>query len=208
MDHLDAENMKAVERYLLGDLSVSEVEDFERHFFDCPQCSEELRALTIFQENARAVFIEQNAAPVPPKAQAPGWSSGFSWAMALGALAIGIFAGYLAFPSRDGAQAVGAYPLFAQARGEETMVSPAEGSKFYTLYFDKSWDGSYPSYRAVVRDASGKDRLSLPVAPSETFHLLIPKDNLPSGKYVLVMFGSGADKENEVAHLPFTLQIK
>jgi hypothetical protein len=219
MDHLDAEKMKAVERYMLGDLSVSEVEDFERHFFDCPQCSEELRALTILQENARAVFIEQDSAPIPSRVHAPesaarGWPgfsplfSSRSWAMALGALAIGIFAGYLAFPSRDGAQAVGAYPLFAQARGEETMVSPAEGSKFYTLYFDKSWDGSYPSYRAVVRDASGKDRLSLPVAPSETFHLLIPKDNLPSGKYVLVMFGSGADKENEVAHLPFTLQIK
>jgi len=39
MDHLDAENMKAVERYMLGDLAVSEVEEFERHFFDCPQCS-------------------------------------------------------------------------------------------------------------------------------------------------------------------------
>jgi len=34
---------------MLGDLSVSEVEEFERHFFDCPQCSEELRVLTIFR---------------------------------------------------------------------------------------------------------------------------------------------------------------
>ncbi len=128
--------------------------------------------------------------------------------MALGALAIGIFAGYFAFSSRDGAQTVGAFPLFAQARGEETMVSPAEGSKFYTLYFDKSWDGNYSSYRAVVRDASGTDRLSLPVSASETFHLLIPKHILPLGKYVLVMFGRSADTENEVARLPFTLQIK
>jgi hypothetical protein len=39
MDHSDATGIKAVERYMLGDLSVSEVEEFERHFFDCPQCS-------------------------------------------------------------------------------------------------------------------------------------------------------------------------
>ena len=170
MDHLDADKMKAVERYMLGDLSVSEVEEFERHFFDCPQCSEELRALTIFQENARAVFGEQDPVPIPANAHAPesaaGWWRGFSplfwsrgWAVAMAALAIGIFAGYFAFSSPDGAQAVGAYPLYAQARGEETVVSPAAGSKFYTMYFDKTWEGDFPSYRAAVRDASGAEKL-------------------------------------------------
>ena len=221
MDHLDAETMKAVERYALGDLSVSEVEEFERHFFDCPQCSEELRALTIFQENARAVFIEQDLAPIPASVHAPesaaSWWRGFSplsfmrAATALGALAIGIFSGYLASSSHDGAQAVGEYALYAQARGEETVVSPAAGSKFYVLYFDKTWDGNYSSYRAIVRDSSGADRLLLPIAPdtsSETFHVLIPKDKLASGKYVFVMFGKNADKESELAHLPYTLQIK
>src|SRR5580698_2588556 len=105
MDHLGAENMKAVERYVLGDLSVSEVEEFERHFFDCPQCSEELRALTIFQENARAVFVEQDLTPIPASVHAPesaaSWWRGFSpllwtrsWATAMGALLIGVFVGY------------------------------------------------------------------------------------------------------------------
>src|SRR5580693_8089795 len=106
MDHLDAETMKAVERYALGDLSVSEVEEFERHFFDCPQCSEELRALMIFQENARAVFAEQDLfipASKPAPQSAAGWWRGFSpigsmwsgqWAVAFGALLIGIFSGY------------------------------------------------------------------------------------------------------------------
>jgi hypothetical protein len=63
MDHAEAIQMKAVERFVLGDLSVSEIEGFERHFFDCPQCSEELRILSVLQENARAVFMEQNSAP-------------------------------------------------------------------------------------------------------------------------------------------------
>src|ERR1700734_145354 len=101
MDHLDAEKMKAVERYMLGDLSVSEVEEFERHFFDCPQCSEELRTLTMFQENARAVFSEQDVAAVPASVHVPqstGWwqrfsPQMFSLAAAMACLVIGIFAG-------------------------------------------------------------------------------------------------------------------
>jgi hypothetical protein len=214
--------MQAVERYMLGDLSVSEVEEFERHFFDCPQCSEELRALTIFQENVRAVFQEQDLAPVPPPVHAPesaaGWWRGFSpqfwsrgWGLALAALAIGIFAGFFAFSSPDGAQAVGAYPLYAQARGEETVVSPAAGSNFYTMYFDKTWEGEFPSYRAAVRDTSGGEKLSVPVtlgAPGEAIHVLVPTRKLPAGKYVLVMIGVGPDKETELARFPYTLQIK
>ena len=221
MDHLDADRTKAVERYVLGDLSVSEVEEFERHFFDCPQCSEELRALTIFQENARAVFVEQDLAAISPSVHVPksaaGWWRGFSplslmqAAVVLGALVIGIFAGYVVFGSRDGAQTVGEYPLYAQARGEETMVSPAAGSRFYTLYFDKTWEGEYFTYRAIVKDASGAEKLSVPVnagAPGQAIHVLIPTHKLGSGKYVLVMAGWSADKEIELARFPYTLQIK
>jgi hypothetical protein len=222
MDHLDADKMQAVERYMLGDLSVSEVEEFERHFFDCPQCSEELRALTVFQENARAVFEEQDLAPIPPVVHAPesaaGWWRGFSpqfwsrgWAVAMAALLIGIFGGYFAFSSPDGAQAVGAYPLYAQSRGEETVVMPAAGSKFYTMYFDKTWEGEFSSYRAAVRDTSGVEKLSVPVtlgAPGEAIHVLVPTRKLPAAKYVLVMIGGGAGKETELARFPYTLQIK
>jgi hypothetical protein len=66
MDHAEAIKMGAVERYMLADLSVSEVEEFERHFFDCPQCSEELRTLSILRENARAVFIENSTPSIAP----------------------------------------------------------------------------------------------------------------------------------------------
>ena len=222
MDHLDADKTKAVERYMLGDLSVSEVEEFERHFFDCPQCSEELRTLTLFQANARAVFGEQDLTPIPVRVHAPesaaSWWRGFSplfwnrpWVTALAALAIGIFAGYMAFQIREGAQAIGEYPVFAQARGEETVVSPVAGSKIYAVYFDRSWEGDYSTLRAVVRDASGAEKFSVsvpPGAPEDAVHIKIPTRELPSGKYVLVMMGSSGGKETELARFPYTLQIK
>ena len=152
MDHLDAgSRTKAVERYMLGDLSVSEVEEFERHFFDCPQCSEELRTLALFQANARAVFGEQDLAPIPARVHAPesaaGWWRGFSplfwngqlwrvgerWLWQL-SLIIGVFAGYMAFGMREAGQ-VGSFPLYAQARGEETVVSPAAASESLRAVF-------------------------------------------------------------------------
>jgi hypothetical protein len=226
MDHLGAAHMKAVERYLLGDLSVSEVEEFERHFFDCPQCSEELRALTIFQENARAVFGEQDLAPKSAAANVPESTASaerdssrrrsplFSfpqWAMAFAALVVGIFAGYLTFGSRESAQMVSTYPLYAQSRGEETIVSPKAAAKFYTLYFDKTWEGDYSSYRAALRDSSGAEKLSVPIvpgAPGEAIDVLIPTHQFPAGRYVLVMMGSSAGKESELARFPYTLQFK
>jgi hypothetical protein len=225
MDHLDADKTKAVERYVLGDLSVSEVEEFERHFFDCPQCSEELRTLTLFQANARAVFGEQDLAPIPIRVPAPesaaGWWRGFSplfwnnqlWksgAMALAALIIGVFAGYMAFGMHGAAQ-VGSFPLYAQARGEETVVSPAAASRVYTLYFDKTWEGDYSSYRAVFHDASGAEKFAAPItpgAPGETMVMAVPTRELPSGKYVLVIMGANSDKGTELARFPFTLKIK
>jgi len=222
MDHLEADNTKAVERYMLGDLSVSEVEEFERHFFDCPQCSEELRMLTIFQENARAVFGEQDLTPIPASVHAPesaaGWWRGFSplfwnrsWVPAMAALVIGVFVGYIAFTMSEGAQATKGYPLYALARGGETLVSPLARSKFYRVYFDKTWDGNYASYRAVVRDAAGATKLSTPVdldADDEQVDVLLPTRKLASGKYVLVMLGTNAGKETELAVLPYTLKIK
>jgi hypothetical protein len=221
MDHLDADKTKAVERYMLGDLSVSEVEDFERHFFDCPQCSEELRALTIFQVNARAVFGEQDSAPIPASLHAPqsaaGWWRGFSplfwnrqWVTAMAALVIGILAGYMAFAMFDGAQ-VGGFPLYAQARGEETIVSPSAASKVYMLHFDQTWEGKYDSYRAVFHDASGAEKLVLsitPGTPDDEIELVVSTHKLPAGKYVMVMMGKNGDKETELARFPFTLKIK
>jgi hypothetical protein len=120
---------------------------------------------------------------------------------------IGVFAGYLIFGSGESAQSVRAFPLYAQARGEETIVSPPAGSKFYTLYWDRIWDRDYPSYHAVLRDAAGADKFALPVtpgAPGETINMLIPSHKLPAGKYVLVLFGG----DTELARFPFNLQFK
>jgi hypothetical protein len=252
MDHAEAIQMKAVERYALGDLSVSEVEGFERHFFDCSQCSEELRILSVLQENARAVFIEQNSTPSTSLASVPvsvpmvnpvvnpvgnpasnlpaterkaaraGWR--FSWgalfspaalAPAMIVLVAAVFLGYQIGESKAGGpQSLNAYPLYAASRGAETVVAIPEGAKFFTVYMDRTWDGDFASYRAVVHDDSpaGSERASLPIpvpAQGRLIQVLFPSHSLAPGRYVLSILAKDASgHETKAADYSFTLRFE
>ncbi|SRR5579885_2560203 len=232
MEHSEAIEMKAAERYVLGDLSVSEVEEFERHFFDCPQCSEELRMLSVLQENARAVFAEPTpgprtepaaSLPVRPDARESWWSRLATiwrqpWAIApaLAAIGLAILIGYQTGLRRgsDGPQSVSAFPLFAASRGEETVVAPPRSSEFYTLYMDRTWERDYESYTASLRrdssgnDASGSEQFSMKlgaVPMGKSIQVLVPKRSLQPGNYVLVITGSDG---SQLARYPFRLQFE
>jgi|SRR5579883_3208886 len=228
MDHPEAIAMKAAERYVLGDLSVSEVEEFERHFFDCPQCSEELRLLSVLQENARAVFIEQSPGPrpepvvqpVPAPAPAPipvvekeswwkAWTRPLVLAPALAAIAVAVLIGYQTGSQKSGEpQAISSFPIYAASRGEETVVAPAANAQFYSLYMDRTWDRDFPSYTAALR-AEGSDavRFSMPVAgvaPGQSIQVLLPIHTLEAGRYVLTISGNDG---TALARYPFTLRF-
>jgi hypothetical protein len=231
MDHSEATQMRAVERYMLGDLSVSEVEEFERHFFDCPQCSEELRTLMILQDNARAVFVEPvpslaaTSLPVlvPPGTKAGWWRDlkGLLWlrpavaAPAFALLVVALFAGYETGVRRPstGIQPISAYPLYAASRGEETIISPPAGAEFYSLYMDRTWDHDFASYKAVLQDdPGGTERYSMKLpapGPGRPIYVLTPIKALSDGKYVLRIVGlDDTGKETEVARYLFTLRFK
>ena len=44
MDHRQAVETLALERYLLGEMADQERDAFEEHFFSCAECTEEARA--------------------------------------------------------------------------------------------------------------------------------------------------------------------
>src|SRR5271169_5963322 len=59
MDHSNAIDTQAVERYLLGELSASEAEEFELHYFACPQCALAVESGGVFIDGARAVWADE-----------------------------------------------------------------------------------------------------------------------------------------------------
>src|SRR4051794_30464986 len=64
MDHETAIKTNATERYFLGELTGDDRDRFEEHYFMCPECTEDLRALTVLAANAKAVFRGKASVPV------------------------------------------------------------------------------------------------------------------------------------------------
>lgn len=53
MDHQDALRRGAVEKYLLDEIPQPERDEFEKHFFDCQECAEEMRTTAAFLAGAK-----------------------------------------------------------------------------------------------------------------------------------------------------------
>jgi hypothetical protein len=69
MDHPEAIQLGAVEKYLLNELPPEQRSEFEDHYFDCQECALDLRATAAFMEAAKQEF-QQNPVPRPAAAQA------------------------------------------------------------------------------------------------------------------------------------------
>jgi Putative zinc-finger len=63
MEHTEATAMKATERYLLGELTEAETDAFEAHYFDCAECTDDVRAGMLFMEGGRRL-VRESAEPV------------------------------------------------------------------------------------------------------------------------------------------------
>ncbi len=56
MDHNEAVRLRAVEKYVLGELAPSQRDEFEAHYFDCQECAQDVKAVAEFVDNVRAVL--------------------------------------------------------------------------------------------------------------------------------------------------------
>ena len=58
MNHAEAVQTKTSEKYLLGELTASQEDEFAEHFFDCEECSNDLRMTSLFLETTKKVLAE------------------------------------------------------------------------------------------------------------------------------------------------------
>ncbi|MGC2705555.1 MAG: hypothetical protein WA361_13635, partial [Candidatus Acidiferrales bacterium] len=61
MEHTEAVQLKAAERYVLGELTGDLRAQYEDHYFGCAECAESLKLAAMFAANTRAV-LEAEAA--------------------------------------------------------------------------------------------------------------------------------------------------
>jgi len=79
MDHSEAVEQMATERYLLDELTPEQREAFEEHLFDCQECALDLRAGTAFVQEAKAQLPALTAELPRHSPAAVQKKSRFSW---------------------------------------------------------------------------------------------------------------------------------
>lgn len=220
MDHEEATRLQAPERYLVGDLSAPEREEFEDHFFSCFECAEALKTGAIFAENARSVFREQIRRPTatsPAEQPQPGmgwwnWLRPSIAAPALAALLLVIgYQNLVIIPRLDSQlaeasapQGVASFPL-KLARGDDTVVVPPS-SRSFTLYFHLPQGGSFQGYVCQIETGAGvlKRRIAV-LAPQagQPVTILLQRSGFPTGPYVVKVLAP--DSGSEIATYHFTL---
>ncbi len=232
MEHSEAVQLKAAERYVLGELSGDLRAQYEEHYFGCPECAEDLKLAAAFVENTRAVLESGSmtgSARVPMATErrfsSSGWFGGLlrpSFAIPVFALLL-LFAGYqnlIVIPHLKSAapsispQTLPSYSLIsANSRGGEPLRITVPSNKPFSLYIDIPPEKQFPLYVCEFVNASGATEYSLNISGQEaqnSVQLLIPPATLKPGNYAVVVRGlatpeSVASSGTEIARYPFTL---
>jgi len=233
MNHAEAVGTGAAERYLLGQLSASESEDFERHFFDCSECARDLRTAAVLEENARAVFVEERPKEVPggekmtdlAEARPSVWTWLWRrpWAAAP-VLATAVFACVVAYQmfivipglhrqlsEAFAPQAVTSNVLPPISRGDSRVLEVPSGGRFYAIYMDPTWGESFTSYLCTVQDESGGTRFSIrvPAPPvGKPIQILMARSLLLSGRYAVVISNAAEDGKPQAELARYSLVLK
>jgi hypothetical protein len=204
MDHAQAIQTQAAEKYLLGEFSAAEQDEFAEHFFDCEECAKDVRLTALFMDTAKRVM----AADLETKPQATvkrspsGWQPAwYAVAASIALLAVILYQNVVTIPKLRSFAAPQALEYFSivgmGSRGAgQTAVSPSHERPFILLADIPSHE-NIDQYRCEILNADGKTVLSIDVPEAlarKTVPLLIPASTLPRGTYSFAI--SGRTKEN------------
>jgi len=228
MDHSEALRLKATEKYLLNELDSEQLDQFEEHMFDCPDCAVDVRAASMFVEQSKAVLAEGRD-PVPVKlarATHGGWLNWLRPAFAAPALALLLLVvGYqnlVTYPKLQQAistphslpwAAVNVGTYGAGDVGTEIPVIPGRG---FLLLVRIPPEAAFTHYSADLFDPAGQRELSLTIpVPSDRdqkqdrWAILVPGASWVPGTYTLKIRGTtSAGEARELGQTSFDLKIQ
>lgn len=226
MNHQQAIDEHATERYLLREMTAEERRAFEEHYLDCAECLEAVTFGVEFLEAGHDVVHEQAQEIVNPPV--PSGRSRFlpaisGWLRPVPALAFALVLcsviGYQGFQIHDlknQKEAKVARPEIrfmltgvAHGAGEANLVQVPRDSVL-SLGINYNRSGEYVSYRAEVVGESGmvKQSIALPDIAGTQANVAVLPGTLQDGQYQLIVFGRTADgTEKEVGREAFVLKI-
>jgi hypothetical protein len=208
-EHRAAKESMAAERYVLDEMEPAERDAFEEHFFDCVECSNDVR-----DESKIGAGVRTGAYVVTPATHYTRWAVAAGLVLAAGLA-------YQLMPPKPSRQHLGPAPSAATSttlteqvidleltRAGET-VHPIRGDQPVVLFFTIPPDHPKPAYVCELHDAAGatigapqpvtseqvSDPIRMPLAPGV----------LRSGRYNVVIRGSDRQR---IAEYPFTVDVR
>lgn len=220
MEHNEAIQLMAAEKYLLDELSADVRDEFEEHLFGCHECAMDMRTASVFLEQGKTVLAEPVVATVREKDKSrPGlfawWRPAFAIpAMAALLLVIG-YQNLVTLPQLTRAlnkpQLLPATTVHLLTYGTNDspplVVHQGEG---FLLNVIAPPDHRYPAYEADLSSpAGGVESVAISASADDTWPIQFPGANRLSGKYSIDVHGVTADGQNvEVGGATFQLQIQ
>jgi len=221
MDHTEAVKLQAVEKYILGELAPPLRDEFEAHYFDCMECSLNLRSGVTFAAASRQYFAEtagrESVVPTPK----PGW---FAWLKLKPLVAVPVFAalllliGYQNFVTiphlKQAGSAVAAVTPWFSLRasnvrgpaGEKFEIHPGQGVSLFVDITTVS-SATDSSFLLQLKDSSGKIIGSSSVSPAEARKpvLFSIAPGVREGDYDIVVLEQTGSSTREASDVPFAI---
>ncbi len=229
MDHNEAVRLHAAEKYLLGEFSQVQRDEYEEHYFTCMICAEDLKASAAFMDGARQVLRGQSFSETGAGAQAQRGTGWFAWLRP--AFAVPVFAALLLFVGYQNAITIPGLKQASSPSAGVKVFEPhflalgsrgADSPKFglrpgedLDLEIDLPPTDSPAGYIGQIQDEAGHVRTSFPVSAKQTkktVHVRVPASALQAGKFALVILpgqepGARAGEQKVVARAPFTVEF-
>lgn len=206
MNHQQALDGHATERYLLREMTADERSAFEEHYLDCAECLEAVTFGTEFLEAGREVALEdhvkQTAEPVPSwrerfLAPVSGWlrpapALAFALLVCFGTIA------YQATTIHSQKEKIASLQelkpefrllLTGESRGEAKIIKVRHSAQL-SITVEFTPGSEYTPYRADLLSANDSVKYSMPlsVGPNEdSISFSIPAAGLDAGNYSLIV---------------------
>ncbi len=209
MDHQEAIGVSAPERYLLGELSPLERDDFEEHYFGCHECATEVRITSQFLDGTRQELLrsqtQRPARPTTRRSPVSDWLAVLWKPAFLGPVAalLLLFVGYqnlVVYPHLSQSLAQLRRPALLSAVSLISADSRAVGrlqvngtpSQPLLLAVDIPGEERFESYVCELVTVSGAVVWEVPVSSRQardTVSISVPAGTVQAGAYALVVKG-------------------
>jgi hypothetical protein len=223
MDHSEALQSQACEKYLLGELPPAQRDAYEEHYFSCPECASQLRCAAEFLGASREIFV---ASPIPrSSSEAVARTSWFAWfrpvysAAALAALLLLVgYQNLVTIPNYKRGASSQILPMHslitAGTLGDESLNFSVPADKPFGLFVDVPYDPAFSTYLLVLESPSGAKTPLRPLdaAEAQKTQIFVINPGQQAGKYAIVVSAlatPSADPSSakELARLQFMVEL-